>query len=1158
MKTLRTMIIMMLILQCTAYAYDAGDNSDRLSSTSSSVFSPGYINAAKQKTESIRDQMYPQKSFMERLMENIKGGVADNVDKAANTKATPEIKKKTSAKITSTQASEVPVTTPVSLKPDEIPDYIRDEIQKYIDGLNNGYRSDYTLKQSNGKYYAFWKYSLTGIKAQTFDSSGIAIYETPIILTGGRSLNSASINSISILPNGNVAVFWDERDSAGKYFLKTQRFDSGGIAISETLTTVTGDGLLYAVYIDRISVLTNGSIAVFWKESGSNSRESIKVQMFNSGGIAIYETPISLTGSRSLFFADISNVSVLANGNVVVFWYERDSAGDKYSIRTQTFDSNGLAISGSTAILTGGRILNYAYIENVSVLPSGNVTVLWKEADLNYKYSLKIQTFDPSGVAIPGSLTPLTGGELLGNATLKNVSILPNGNLAVFWNETGSDGKPSLKTQTFDSNGITMPGSLTTLTSGRLLNNADINNVSMLPGGNIAVFWSECASNNKWSFRTQRFNSSGIAIAETLTNIAGDALIYSATIDKVSTLPNGNVVLFWMERDVNYNYSLKTQTFNSSGIAIPGALTTLTESRLLVDTSVYNISALPNGNVVVFWMERGLNYRYSLRTQTFNSSGATIPGSISTLTGARVLYEIYISSVSTLPNGNVCVFWWERDLSNKHSLRTQTFNSSGAAIPGSLTVITGNRICNYATISNISVFPNGNVSVFWWERNINGYEIRTQTFNSSGIAIPGALTTLTGGRSLNSASIGNVTTLPDGNVVVFWTESDSNSKWSFKTQRFDSSGVAIPETLTNLIGNRSLYETYISSLSILSTGGIAVFWYERDVNQKYSLKTQALGANGSVVSNDTLKPSLAPTSTSNLRQDLLPDTFLNSLKSNIFKNSSYGWELRSDFNNSSNNAVPEIFKSLLSSKGALATNMGRPTNEAELGRLITKALSSAIGVPSLTETQSNTPEMQVAMALANILKNPNEDQKIIIDAITKLLEDVSKIEGEAGKSEELTKAENDLLKMAAAVLFAQGVPDLLKEGDVENMKGMFKDLGASKDKALMDYKDSVKPYYNNIAKEIAANIAVLETKGMIKKNLTEEQLKKLEPREIDRILENIRKNNDKSFELEYILQQDSKYRKEYLNPSKKLMEDNMKLILGSFAKKISEALEEKK
>jgi len=284
--------------------------------------------------------------------------------------------------------------------------------------------------------------------------------------------------------------------------------------------------------------------------------------------------------------------------------------------------------------------------------------------------------------------------------------------------------------------------------------------------------------------------------------------------------------------------------------------------------------------------------------------------------------------------------------------------------------------------------------------------------------------------------------------------------------------------------------------------------------------------------------------------------------SDFNKFGSYGSSPYESFNRLSGNplakdATSGIFKDLLALNDSLSAGDGGGLNKELISRLVRDSLGAQSLSQPLTD-QEMADQMSIALALANILKNPTEDQKLVIDAITSLLKDIANAEGDGGKSNELTKAENDLLQMAAAVLLAQGIPDLLKEGDVENMKGMFKDLGASKDKVLLDYKDSIKPYYNNIAKEIAANIAVLEIKGIVNKKLTEEELRKMEPREIDRILESIRKSNDKSFELEYILQQDSKYRKEYLNPSKKLMEDHMKLILGSFAKKLSDALEDKK
>ena len=135
---------------------------------------------------------------------------------------------------------------------------------------------------------------------------------------------------------------------------------------------------------------------------------------------------------------------------------------------------------------------------------------------------------------------------------------------------------------------------------------------------------------------------------------------------------------------------------------------------------------------------------------------------------------------------------------------------------------------------------------------------------------------------------------------------------------------------------------------------------------------------------------------------------------------------------------------------------------------------------------------------------------------------------------------------------------MLKAGDIEGVKGIFKDLGQSKDKIMLGYTQSIKPYYDNIVKELTANMAMLQLKGMLSKKITEEELKELEPREIEKILESIRRANEKTFELEYILQQDAKYRKEYLDPQNKALEEAMKTMLNGFTSMISKALEDKK
>ena len=72
--------------------------------------------------------------------------------------------------------------------------------------------------------------------------------------------------------------------------------------------------------------------------------------------------------------------------------------------------------------------------------------------------------------------------------------------------------------------------------------------------------------------------------------------------------------------------------------------------------------------------------------------------------------------------------------------------------------------------------------------------------------------------------------------------------------------------------------------------------------------------------------------------------------------------------------------------------------------------------------------------------------------------------------------------------------------------------------------------------------------------MSKEELDKLPPSELDKILEKIKKEENRTFEEEYILQQEAKYRKEYIDPNKKKLEDDMKNMLNNFTSKINGVL----
>jgi hypothetical protein len=253
-----------------------------------------------------------------------------------------------------------------------------------------------------------------------------------------------------------------------------------------------------------------------------------------------------------------------------------------------------------------------------------------------------------------------------------------------------------------------------------------------------------------------------------------------------------------------------------------------------------------------------------------------------------------------------------------------------------------------------------------------------------------------------------------------------------------------------------------------------------------------------------------------------------------------------------------LLKNLLNNKDALMSNGGvaGEVDQATLAKIVGDALGkNAFAVP--IDNRSVTGEqMEIANALARILKDPTEVQKVMINALTALLNDTEKVAEDAATkgNPELKKAENDLLQAVANLLLAQAMPDLIKKGDIAGIKTMFSDLDTAKTKLMNDYAKSTRPYYDNMLKDLARNLAMLQLKNILNPNMSKDELEKLPPSELDKILEKIKQQKDKAFEEEYLLQQEAKYRKTYIDPNKQKLEEDMKNMLNDFTKKINGAL----
>lgn len=201
-----------------------------------------------------------------------------------------------------------------------------------------------------------------------------------------------------------------------------------------------------------------------------------------------------------------------------------------------------------------------------------------------------------------------------------------------------------------------------------------------------------------------------------------------------------------------------------------------------------------------------------------------------------------------------------------------------------------------------------------------------------------------------------------------------------------------------------------------------------------------------------------------------------------------------------------------------------------------------------------TPEMEAALKLADIMKNPNEGQKKVIDVVTAILDSLKDAEKDSANPEALQKAEKDLMQAAAAALLTQAMPDLLKAGDVANIKGIFSELGKVNADIVMKYNEATRPYYDEVKKMLAANAEVLRVNNILSDAITDKDLEKMPRNEVDKILEKIRKARSRTPQEEYILQQEGKYRQKYVEPNSRILESDMKNVLQNFTKQINTVL----
>jgi hypothetical protein len=197
---------------------------------------------------------------------------------------------------------------------------------------------------AGGGFVVTWDGSL-GIRAQVFDANGASVGESFAVSTVGSS--SIDRPDVAALADGGFAITWQDSRTSGTDTAGTavyiRAYDANGVASAETRVNVTTSGNQADT---SIAALPDGGYIVTWTDRGTSSGWLINGRFFDSAGVPtggefVVDPPSGFASSVE------SSVTVLANGNIAIAWYDT-------AHHIQLFNTSGQAVGDQVTMLRGG------------------------------------------------------------------------------------------------------------------------------------------------------------------------------------------------------------------------------------------------------------------------------------------------------------------------------------------------------------------------------------------------------------------------------------------------------------------------------------------------------------------------------------------------------------------------------------------------------------------------------------------------------------------------------------------------------------------------------------------------------------------------------------------------------------------------------------
>lgn len=350
---------------------------------------------------------------------------------------------------------------------------------------------------SDGRFVITWAAqsstqdgSGSAIKAQLFSADGSKIGGE--ILVNMATLDTQYQPAVVALSGGGFALSWTTFDTAqdgSGSAVRAQIFDTdgakvGGELLVNSLTSSSQSS-------PELTALSSGGFMATWTSNASGD-DDIKAQIFSASGAKIgaeFRVNSTLSGAQTA-----SDVTALANGNILVTWSDSANGGD---IRARLFNASGTALTGDLSV--HGSSISAQTASSVTALAGGGFVVTWTSAGVSGDGDLAVmaQVFSAVGAKVGTEFRVNT--QTYAQQWQPSVTATLDGGFLVAWRTdddifAGSDGSlAAIKAQAFTATGARVGGEflVNSLGSGY----QTVPSLGTFSDGRIVVTWANEPTN---------------------------------------------------------------------------------------------------------------------------------------------------------------------------------------------------------------------------------------------------------------------------------------------------------------------------------------------------------------------------------------------------------------------------------------------------------------------------------------------------------------------------------------------------------------------------------------------------------------------------------------------------------------------------------------